>query len=57
MSEKEIVHRQLEKAREDGETRALMRLAGTVRGPHDLSSRKGFSTDDPSPGEETILSR
>lgn len=38
-----IVRDQLEKARATTRTRAFMRLAGTVHGPKDLSSRKGFS--------------
>ena len=45
MPQKEIVHEQPEKARDDAETHAFMRLAGTVRGPRDLSGRKGFSTE------------
>jgi predicted transcriptional regulator len=38
-----IVRDQLEKARTRDARKGYMRLAGTVRGPHDLSSRKGFS--------------
>jgi hypothetical protein len=38
-----IVRDQLEKARAAGQRQAFLRLAGTVRGPRDLSSRKGFS--------------
>ena len=38
-----IVREQLEQARAGGEDRSFMRLAGSVRGPRDLSSRKGFS--------------
>ncbi len=45
VSRSEIVREQLQKAREEGETRTFMRLAGSVRGPRDLSSRKGFSTE------------
>jgi hypothetical protein len=41
-SQGEIVREQLEKAK-SAETRAFMRLAGTVDGPRDLSGRKGFS--------------
>jgi hypothetical protein len=37
-----IVRDQLEKARTSG-AQAFMRLAGVVRGPRDLSARKGFS--------------
>ena len=39
----QIVRDQLEKARTGGNGRAFMRLAGSVRGPKDLSARKGFS--------------
>ena len=45
VSQGEIIREQLEKARENGDTRAFMRLAGSVHGPRDLSSRKGFSTE------------
>ena len=45
VSQGEIIREQLQKARQDGETRAFMRLAGTVHGPRELSSRKGFSTE------------
>jgi len=45
VSQGEIIREQLEKARENAENRAFMRLAGTVRGPRDLSSRKGFATE------------
>jgi hypothetical protein len=38
-----IVRDQLEKARAASQRQAFLRLAGTVRGPRDLSSRKGFS--------------
>jgi hypothetical protein len=38
-----IVRDQLEKARAGGAGPPFMRLAGSVRGPRDLSSRKGFS--------------
>lgn len=38
-----IVREQLEKARSASRRQAFLRLAGTVRGPRDLSSRKGFS--------------
>lgn len=44
VSQGRIIREQLEKAREDGENRAFMHLAGAVRGPRDLSRRKGFST-------------
>lgn len=39
----EIVREQLEKARRDKKTPRFMRLAGTVNGEPDLSSRKGYS--------------
>jgi predicted transcriptional regulator len=38
-----IVREQLEKARAASSVRPYMRLAGTVRGARDLSTRKGFS--------------
>jgi hypothetical protein len=38
-----IVCDQLERARASSREQAFMRLAGVVRGPRDLSSRKGFS--------------
>jgi hypothetical protein len=38
-----IVREQLEKARAGGGSRGFMRLAGAVRGPRDLSARKGFA--------------
>ena len=38
-----IVRDQLEKARAHDTRRGYMRLAGAVRGPRDLSRRKGFS--------------
>jgi hypothetical protein len=38
-----IVREQLEKARDGGKQPAFMRLAGSVRGARDLSTRKGFS--------------
>lgn len=43
LSQGKIVRDQLEKARSGGATRSFMRLAGAVRGPKDLSTRKGFS--------------
>ena len=43
MSEGKIVRDQLEKARTSNRQQAFMRLAGVVRGPKDLSTRKGFS--------------
>jgi predicted DNA-binding protein len=38
-----IVRDQLEKARKSTEAPQFMRLAGTVKGARDLSSRKGFA--------------
>ncbi len=43
LSQGQIVRDQLEKAKKGGAVKSFMRLAGTVRGPKDLSSRKGFS--------------
>lgn len=42
VSQGKIVRDQLEKAR-SGDAKGFMRLAGSVDGPEDLSSRKGFS--------------
>jgi hypothetical protein len=38
-----IVREQLEKARDGGKEPSFMRLAGSVHGARDLSTRKGFS--------------
>ena len=38
-----IIRDQLERAKASSSDQAFMRLAGSVRGPKDLSSRKGFS--------------
>jgi predicted transcriptional regulator len=43
VSQGKIVREQLEKARAKSKTPSFMRLAGSVRGPRNLSSRKGFS--------------
>ncbi len=43
VSQGQIVRDQLEKAKASGRRQAFMRLAGAVRGPRDLSTRKGFS--------------
>ena len=43
VSQGKIVRDQLEKARAGAPRQSFMRLAGSVRGPRDLSSRKGFS--------------
>jgi hypothetical protein len=42
LSQGKIVREQLERARA-GSARPFMRLAGTIKGPRDLSRRKGFS--------------
>jgi hypothetical protein len=42
MSQGKLVRDQLERARAAAASRAFMRLAGAVRGPKDLSTRKGF---------------
>jgi hypothetical protein len=38
-----IIRDQLERARRGSATRPFLKLAGVVKGPADLSSRKGFS--------------
>ena len=38
-----IIRDQLERARRGTGSRPFLRLAGAVKGPSDLSSRKGFS--------------
>ena len=43
ISQGRIVREQLEKARAAAAEQTFMRLAGSIRGPRDLSSRKGFS--------------
>ncbi len=43
VSQGKLVRDQLEKARASNGAQGFMRLAGTVRGPKDLSKRKGFS--------------
>lgn len=43
VSQGKIVRDALERARAKAATQAFMRLAGAVRGPRDLSTRKGFS--------------
>lgn len=43
VSQGKIVRDQLERAKAHGTRQSFMRLAGTVRGPKDLSARKGFS--------------
>jgi predicted transcriptional regulator len=43
VSQGKIIRDQLERARANARTQSFMRLAGIVRGPKDLSTRKGFS--------------
>ena len=43
VSQGQIVREQLEKARAGGQKRRFMRLAGSVDGARDLSTRNGFS--------------
>jgi hypothetical protein len=43
VSQGRLVRDQLERAKAAAAKQAFMRLAGTVRGPRDLSARKGFS--------------
>jgi predicted transcriptional regulator len=43
VSQGKFIRDQLEQARASSWSQAFMRLAGTVRGSKDLSSRKGFS--------------
>ncbi|MFI5088219.1 MAG: ribbon-helix-helix domain-containing protein [Terriglobales bacterium] len=38
-----IVREQLQRARNEQDPRPYMRLAGKIKGPRDLSTRKGFS--------------
>lgn len=43
ISQGQLIRQQIERARAADANRAFMRLAGSVRGPKDLSRRKGFS--------------
>ena len=43
ISQGKIIRDQLERAMKGGTPRTFLRLAGTIRGPKDLSNRKGFS--------------
>jgi hypothetical protein len=43
VSQGKIVRDQLEKAKASSPRQSFMRLAGSIRGPRDLSSRRGFS--------------
>jgi hypothetical protein len=45
ISQGQLVRNQLEKARAGALMPVFMRLAGTVSGPKDLSTLKGFSKD------------
>lgn len=44
LSQGKIVRDQLERARARGGGKDFMRLAGKIRGPRNLSRRKGFAT-------------
>ena len=43
VSQGKLIRDQLERARAGERSRSFMKLAGAVRGPKDLSARKGFS--------------
>lgn len=43
VSQGKLVRDQLERARAAASSQSFMRLAGAVRGPRDLSARKGFT--------------
>jgi predicted DNA-binding protein len=43
VSQGQLIREQLEKARAANTQRAYVRWAGVIRGPKNLSSRKGFS--------------
>jgi predicted transcriptional regulator len=43
VSQGKLIRDQLEKARAASRKQAFLKLAGSVRGPKDLSERKGFS--------------
>ena len=38
-----IVRKQLQRAKKEQDSRPYMRLAGVIKGPRDLSARKGYS--------------
>lgn len=42
LSRGRLIREQLEKARSGQPNQRFLRLAGTIRGPRDLSARKGF---------------
>jgi hypothetical protein len=43
LSQGQIIRDQLDRARSSRSGKSFLRLAGSLRGPRDLSSRKGFS--------------
>ncbi len=43
VSQGKLVRDQLERAKAAASSQAFMRLAGALKGPRDLSARKGFS--------------
>jgi hypothetical protein len=43
VSQGQLIRDQLEKALASGSTQSFTQLAGAVRGPKDLSARKGFT--------------
>jgi predicted DNA-binding protein len=43
VSQGQLIREQIERAKAESSKRAFMHLAGVVRGPKDLSQRKGFS--------------
>jgi hypothetical protein len=43
VSQGKVIRDQLERAKAGSGARSFMRLAGGVRGPRDLSKRKGFA--------------
>jgi predicted transcriptional regulator len=45
VSQGKIIRDELEQARKKGTQREFMKLAGSVRGPKNLSTRKGFSKE------------
>ncbi len=40
-----LVRKQLQRAKVEQELRPYMRFAGVIKGPRDLSTRKGFNSD------------
>lgn len=43
LSQSRIIRDELERARSRASNQTFMRLAGAIKGPKDLSARKGFS--------------